>query len=406
MIGRAAWVEVDLGALVSNALALEALAGESCIFAAVVKADAYGHGIEAASLAARAAGAGYLAVATLDEALRLRAVGDGGLLMLNYPLPADALPEAAAAGIEVTVGSDADVEALGALANRAPEVHVEVDSGMGRGGFWPQRVADAVGRLRDRSVPVRALWTHLASPDDPARTASQVAVFEQASDRLRELGIHPALRHLAASGGLLCGAPRYELVRVGLALYGLDPFPNASTPRLDRPLTPALSVRARAVRIENALRGTPVGYDGTWVTERPSRIATLPIGYVDSWSRVAGTRTHVLVRGARAPVVGRISSDSMTVDVTDVPGVDGDDVFVLLGRDDDESITAEEVAATRDTITWEVLQTLSSRLARIYTLGGSEVAQRSPATQRLVAEIDLDVALARTASEMRRAMVG
>ncbi len=230
-----------------------------------------------------------------------------------------------------------------------------------------------------------------------------MAAFEGASAQLRDLGIHPALRHLSASGGLLCGAPTYELVRVGLAFYGLDPCPQAQTRRLDRPLTPALSVRARPVRIEDVPGGTSVGYDGTWVADRPSRIATLPIGYVDSWTRSAGRRTHVLVRGSRAPVVGRISSDSMTVDITDVPGVDGDDTFVLLGRDGDDAITAEEVAASRDTITWEVLQTLSSRLARVYTLDGSEVAQRSPATLQLSTATDLEGALARTAAGLRRA---
>lgn len=402
-LARDAWVEVDLGALVSNALALRALAGESCILAAVVKADGYGHGIEAASLAARAAGAEYLSVATLDEALVLRRSGDRGSVLVNYPIPVDALTQAAAGLIEVTVGSEADAEALGALGQEAPPAHVEVDTGMGRGGLPPDRVVEVMRRLQARSAPVAGIWTHLASPDDPVRTATQVAAFDLVSTQLSELGIHPRLRHLAASGGMLLGAPTYDLVRVGLAFYGLDPFPSAGSRRPRGDLTPALSVRARAVRIEEVAVGSAVGYDGTWVSARPSRIATLPIGYVDSWTRTAGSRTQVLVRGRRAPVVGRISSDSMAVDVTDVPGLEGDDVFVLLGRDGDEAITAEEVAATRDTITWEVLQTISARLARVYTLEGKVVAQRSPADMRLSTTVDLAQALRRTAAAMQRA---
>lgn len=357
-------------------------------------------------MAVRAAGARYLSVATMDEASRLRGTGDRGPILVNYPIPAESLAEAAAAQIDVTAGGEQDLKALEAMAHRSPGVHVEVDTGMGRGGFQPDRVVTVLRRFQERSVPVRAVWTHLASPDDRAATARQVDTFERVSARLRDLGIHPDLRHVAASGGLLYGAPTFDLVRVGLALYGLDPFPDAEPRAHDLRLVPTLSVRARAVWLEDVPAGTPVGYDGTWVASRSSRLATLPIGYVDGWTRASGARTEVLVRGTRCRVVGRISSDSMTVDVSEVPAVDADDIFTLLGRDGPGSISTQEVAAARDTIVWEVLQTMSVRLARIYVLEGSVVAQRSPATMRLSTAIDLQQALERAAADEQIARWG
>ena len=373
---RAAWVEVDLDAIVSNVRLLRDIAGKDSAIAAVVKADAYGHGIETVALAARAAGAAYLSVATLDEALLLRDRGDQGPILINYPIPGDALVEAADAGIEVSAGSDADVDALAALGARAPMVHLELDSGMGRGGFAADVLTAASQRLVEGGVQLRAVWSHLSAPEDRERTAAQVRVFEAAVAGLRAAGIDPPMRHLCASGGLLCGAPAYELARVGLALYGLHPCPLAFEIRAAEQLRPALSVKAQAVRITHVEMGTTVGYASAWIAPRRSRIATLPIGYADGWLRGAGPETRVLVRGMAVPVVGRISSDSMTVDVTDVPDLEDGDVFVLLGRDRDSSISADDIAASRGTISWEVLQTLSRRLPRLYSLGREAVAIR------------------------------
>jgi alanine racemase len=399
-----------LDRLRDNAAAVQRAIGSNAQLVPMVKADAYGLGMEAVATALREYPRKHdpwaFGVATVAEGERLRRSGWDGRILVFAPAPRAEFVAAGLADLTLCLSDITSVESLAQVAaefGRRLPFHVEVDTGMGRGGLPPDRVVDAVGRLQARSAPVKAIWTHLASPDDAARSASQVAVFDRLSTRLAELGIHPELRHLAASGGLLCGAPCYDLVRVGLAYYGLDPFPFAGSRRPSGDLTPALSVRARAVRIEDVPAGTPIGYDGTWVSSRPSRIATIPIGYVDSWSRTAGARTSVLVRGRRAPVVGRISSDSMGVDVTDVPGLDAADVFVLLGRDGDETISAEDVAAARGTITWEVLQTLSARLARVYTLDGSVVAQRSPASMRLSTALDLEPALTRTAAAMRQA---
>lgn len=394
---RRAWVEVDLGVLIWNVIILRSITGPDVLFAAVVKADAYGHGIEAAGLAARAAGAEYLSVATLDEALRLRHAGDTGRILVNYPLPADSLGEAAAADIEVPVGSERGVAALAALGSDAPEVHLEIDSGMTRGGVVPVTAADAARRLTDAGVPIRGVWSHLSTPEDAAITGQQVRAFEDGLASLRAAGVHPPLKHLCASGGVACGAPAYDLVRVGLAFYGVHPSPpDVELPAVAR-IQPALSVRAHATRVADVDAGTPVGYGGTWVASRSSRIATIPLGYADGWVRGAGPRTEVLVRGSRVPIVGRISSDSMMADVTDVRGVGEDDRFVLLGRDGGDAISADEIAEVRGTISWEVLQTLSRRLPRVYRLDGEVVAVRRYDHGQLIAVPDLERRLERAA---------
>jgi alanine racemase len=182
-------------------------------------------------------------------------------------------------------------------------------------------------------------------------------------------------------------------------MYGLHPCPEPDEIAAASRLRPTLSIKAQAARIADVEAGVSVGYGGTWVAPRRSRIATLPIGYADGWLRGAGPRTHVLVRGRQAPVVGRISSDSMTVDITDAPGVDERDVFVLLGVDSGKTITAEDVAAARDTISWEVLQTLSRRLPRLYLIKGLPVALRRMDHERLIVVPDLHSRLERAAAD-------
>jgi alanine racemase len=246
---------------------------------------------------------------------------------------------------------------------------------MTRGGVAGEDVIAAAAALASAgSVRLAGTWTHLAAPEDQASTATQVSRFESALEMLSGAGVDAGMTHVAASGGLLTSATRgRDLVRPGLAFYGVHP--GAGVPLLTG-LGPALSIRAHPVRIAEVPAGTSVGYAGTWTASRVSKIATLPIGYADGWSRASSPGSLVIVEGIRAPLVGRISSDSLTVDVTDVPGVDPDSEFTLLGRDGDEEISADEVAEVRGTISWEVLQQLGSRLARVYVSEASPVALR------------------------------
>lgn len=374
---RSAWVEVDLDALVANARALTAHAAPAAL-GAVVKADGYGHGLEMAARCAVAGGAGWLCVANAAEAMRLRRDGYGGRIFVLYPVPLAAISTIASAGVDVTVGS---IEQAAAIAELVPSgsslaVHLEVDTGMTRGGALPE---DAVSAAREvieaEGITLAGVWTHLAAPEDQAITDAQLDRFASVLERLDAAGVDPGSVHAAASGGFLAvDTAGHAFVRPGLAFYGVHP--QAGDP-LPPGVGPALAVRAHPVRIAEVPEGTSVGYAGTWTTPRPSVIATLPLGYADGWSRASSPGSSVLVEGGRAPIVGRISSDSLTVDVTDVNGVDNRSEFTLLGPAGNDAIAADDVAEVRGTISWEVLQQLGARLTRVYVSGGEPVAIRA-----------------------------
>jgi alanine racemase len=373
---RSAWVEVDVDVLRANATALASLAAPAAL-GPVVKADGYGHGLEMSARCAVSGGSRWLCVADSAEAMRLRADGYGGRVFVLYPVPSSMWPEMAGAGVDVTVGGvdEARAMARGRVTVQPLHVHVEIDTGMTRGGVSLDEVEPAARTLADGpGVELAGVWTHLAAPEDPEMTTAQLDRFDSALDRLARAGIEPGVVHAAASGGLLAGnISGHDLVRPGLAFYGLHP--EAGDP-LPSSVVPALSVRAHPVRVAQISTGTRVGYAGTWTAERPSVIATLPIGYADGWSRASSPGTFALVAGQRAPIVGRISSDSLTVDVTRIEGVGPDSRFTLLGSDGSETITADEVAVVRGTISWEVLQQLGSRLSRIYVSASTPIAIR------------------------------
>ncbi len=378
---RSVWVEVDVDQLTANAEALSRLAWPAAL-GAVVKADGYGHGLEMAGRCALAGGARWLCVANSAEATRLRDDGYEGRIFVLYPVPRAMLSQMARLGVEVTVGSLDDVATLASTSvAEAPSlaVHIEVDTGMTRGGVTPEdAVAAAAGIDEAHTTTLAGVWTHLAAPEDAGTTSGQLSRFNSVLSRLAAEGIDPGAVHVAASGGLLAtDTGGQTLVRPGLAFYGVHP--GAGDP-LPRSVAPALAVRAYPVRVAKVPPGTAVGYAGTWVGERPSVIATLPIGYADGWSRNSSPGGSVLVEGERAPLVGRVSSDSLTVDVTGIAGVGPDSVFTLLGTDGDDEITADAVADVRRTISWEVLQQLGGRLARVYTSGGTPVALRPEST--------------------------
>ena len=345
----------------------------------VVKADAYGHGMVPIARALVRLGVDGLCVAAIDEAAVLRAAGIDGRITVLYPIPPELAADAARSGIAVAAGEPgrlaALLEALAAADPRgdAPplEIQLEVETGLGRGGV---RVEDAVAAAMAIAASAGArlggVWTHLQASEDPALTARQVARFDAALAALRAAAIDVPRRHLAASGGILLPEiPVYDVVRPGLMTYGIAPdeFAPGSAPSADR-LRPVMSLHARPVRVLELETGHGVSYGPTWRATRPSRIATLPIGYGDGWSRALSNRAEALVRGRRVPIVGNVAMDAVMVDVTDVPGrpVDDRDEFVLLGEQGGERITASDLARTRTTNSWEVVTNISARLPRVY----------------------------------------
>jgi alanine racemase len=347
----------------------------------VVKADGYGHGLVAAARAALRGGGAALVVATLDEALTLRDSGIEDRIIVQYPVPPAMLGVAIEAGLDLVVADEESVRALaGWLGSTvAPRVHLGIDTGLSRGGLSPDDGVAAARRLLDTGLPgLAGPWSHLATPGDPAAVASQVARFEAMLADLRTVGIDPGLRHLDATGGLLAGtSPAYDLVRVGLAFYGIVPPDAPVAPRMAAVaggVRPALSLRARATTITAIETGAAVGYGGTWTATRPSVIATLPLGYADGWARAYATDGWGVARGRRVPIVGRVSSDAVALDVTDVPGFGASDEVALLGGEG--AMTVHDLAARRGSISWEVMDALAPRLPRVYTERGVPVGFR------------------------------
>lgn len=367
---RSSWLEIDLAAVRHNAGLLRSLIGPAGL-APVVKANAYGHGLVEVAIALRDA-VDALCVATLDEAIEVRAVV-GGRVLLLYPVPPAGAADAVACGAELTVMSPGDLPPLLAavpVGHPPVAVHLALETGLGRGGL-SAREAVAVAALvaADGRARLAGIWSHLATPEDDATSTDQVARFASAVEALRAAG-HAPPRHLAASGSLICAsAPALELVRPGLAVYGVIDGDVPVAPRartVADGLRPAMTLAARPLAIGDVRPGETVGYGGRWRASRHSRVAILPVGYADGYLRGTQPGAAALVRGVRVPVVGVISMDALAVDVTDVPGVSREDTFVLLGRQEGQAISAGDLARARNTIAWEVLAGMAARMDRVY----------------------------------------
>jgi alanine racemase len=380
-LGRTAWIEIDTAAAAANLATLRRMAGPGIALLPVVKADAYGHGMVPLARALAAAGADGLCVATLDEAIVLTDAGVAAPLLVLYPVPASGVAEAARRGIAIAGGGSTALNQTLAAAAAAEDlgrlsIELEIETGLGRGGVPPQAAVDAARRILDAGARLSGVWSHLQEAEVVDLTAAQIARFDDALARLAAAGIAVPRRHLAASAGILLGTvPRYDGVRPGLATYGLVPDELAAAGiGLDdllpgaRDLRPVLSLHARPVRVTDLPEGHGVSYGPTWRAPRPSRIATLPLGYGDGWPRSLSNRAEVLIRGMRVPVVGNVAMDATMIDVSLVPGrpVDIDDEVVLIGRQGKAEISAAEVARWRTTNSWEVVTAMSARLTRVY----------------------------------------
>ena len=350
------WAEVDLGALRHNVRWLKAKVPYATRLIAVVKADAYGHGARQVAAAVLEGGAWGLAVVTLGEAAEVRDLLAPDRLLVMGPLLPDDAPEAAAGRCAVGCSSIEVARALASAAGAQPvPVHLKLDTGMGRYGAQPAEFA-AMARfaLESEGLELAGSWTHLASSDsDPAFTEEQYRRFLEATAGL------PGIRHVANSGAVL-HHPEMALdaVRVGIALYGCG----------DPGLQPVLALRARVAHLKPVAAGTTIGYGQTWTAPAAAEIATVAIGYADGVHRARSNRGEVLVRGRRAPLAGRVSMDSIGVDVSGIPGVAVGDAATLIGADGKERIRAEEVAAWSGTISYEVLTSIGRRVERVYRL--------------------------------------
>jgi alanine racemase len=390
---RTAWLELDLDALRGNLLAVRDLAGAGVPVHPVVKADAYGHGAVEISLALEEAGADGFCVAAMDEALALRDGGVQAPIRVLYPAPAVVARIAAREAIALTVGDEAGLAAFAermAPAAAGPELglELEIETGLGRGGFEPAAVPVAVRRIAAApGLRLAGLWTHLQATEDDDRTAVQLASFDAVSNALADAGVALPPRHVAASGGLLTEVAAYDGVRPGLSIYGILPDeldPAAIAPEIAARFRPVMSLHAQPVRVMDLPAGTGISYGPTFTTARASRIATLPLGYGDGFARSLSNRAEAIVRGRRVPLVGNVAMDGVMADVTDVggPPVDTNDEFVLLGAQGQERITAADLARLRTTNTWEVVTSMAGRLPRVYHAAAGPVGLRALAARR------------------------
>lgn len=364
-----AWIEIDHSALVENLTHLRNRAGTGREVIAVVKANAYGHGAIDVSRTLVRHGVERLAVATLGEGIALRDAGITVPILVLWGLGAPEAPAAIAANLEAIVYDRAGVEMLARAAadvGMRASVHLKIDSGLGRQGIEPAGAVElALLITRSRHLHLVGTMSHLAVPgEDDAYTDVQLLRLAQALDAMRSSGIDPGLVHVSATGGLLAdAAPFADAIRPGLGLYGLLPTWAAAS---DHRLRPVLSLRALALRIFDLPAGAAIGYGLRYRAERATRIATLGIGYGDGWPRAHANNGRVLVRGTVRPIVGAVSMDGITVDLGDLHDVTYDDEFVLIGEQLNARISADEVAAERRTINYEVTTALRDRLPRVH----------------------------------------
>ncbi len=365
---RPTWLEIDLPSVAANVALLKARLAPATGLMAVVKANAYGHGAVEVSQTALAAGATSLGVALPEEGATLRRAGIGAPILVLGPASPDQAAVVSAASLTQTVYSHASLEAMskeGVAGGRPVAIQVKVDTGMGRLGVRPDQALAFLRRVaHDPGVRLEGVFTHLARADepDPAPTRRQLAILERLRRETARAGIPVPVWHAANSAAAWRFPESHlDLVRVGIAVYGLDPFPGFSGD-----LRPALTWKTKIAFLKEVEAGTPLSYGALYHTPDRARIATLPVGYADGYARSLTNTGLVLVGGRRVPVVGRVCMDQLLVDVTAVRDVREGDEAVLLGNQGDERITASEMAGWRGTVNYEVVCAISSRVPRTY----------------------------------------
>ncbi len=372
---RPTWVEISLSKLRRNCERVRALAGSRRVMA-VIKADAYGHGAVPVARCLAGAGVDWFGVATVEEALELRGAAIeqpilllGGLYMSD---PAHLIEYR----LTPSVSSTARLDTYAACARRNGrpiDFHLKVDTGMGRLGLPLDRLSPFFAHYRElEGLRLTGFFTHLASAEDliASQTEEQAGRFQVALRQLQAMGAQPGWIHVSNSAALLAGLEFPEnLVRVGALLFGYClPFAARAgrEPKALAEFEPILTFKSRVVYLKDVPSGTPLGYGAAFHTRRPSRIATVPVGYADGLSRALSNRGHAIAGGQKARIVGNISMDLTLLDVTDIPGVGVGDEVALIGTSGRCSITALEIAEAIGTVPYEVLCSIGKRVPRIY----------------------------------------
>jgi len=368
-----ACAEIDLAAFRSNVSTLQRNAGVPVMV--IVKADGYGHGMLECAREARTAGAEWLGVATPTEALQLREAGDTGpLLAWLYGVDEDLAP-LVAADVDLSAQSVDQIGRLvaaAAMTERRARVHLKIDTGLSRNGApsyeWQQVCAIAADAEHSGAIEVVGIWSHLAAADEPGHPSVplQIQAFQQAYEQARAAGLEPPLRHLSNSAGaLVVPEARLDLVRVGIAAYGIDPAPGIAA-LAGVTLRPVMRLRAQLVNVKRISEGAGVSYGWTWTAQAPTTVGLVPLGYGDGIPRHAGNRALVGWSGTRVPIRGRICMDQFVVELGAGRVAEPGDDVIVFGPGDHGEPTAGEWAAWCDTIGYEIVTRIGSRVPRRY----------------------------------------
>ncbi len=380
---RRTWAEIDLDAIRGNFRLIRAQLAPSTKICCVVKADAYGHGAERLAQVYEQAGADRFAVSNLEEAEQIRRAGVSlPILILGYTPPCEAKRLAENRISQAIVGFDyaRELSREAVRADVAVRAHIQVDTGMSRVGFFyqdPARDGEAVEQMeracRLPGLIPEGIFTHFAVADEgeagAAFTRAQYAALTDAVGKLEQRGIHFSIRHCANSAAIF-DYPEFQLdmVRPGIVLYGLMPSGEV---RNKVPVVPALSLKSTVVLVKSVPAKTSVSYGRMFTSKKTTRIATVPIGYADGYLRRFYRDACMLVRGRRARIAGRVCMDQVMLDVSDIPGVREGDTVTVIGNDGGESVTADELAALADTISYEIVCGIATRVPRVYLEGGN-----------------------------------
>jgi len=364
------WAEIDLGAVKHNIQAIKSLASSQAQVMAVVKANAYGHGALPVARAALQAGATWLAVNRVNEGAALREAGiEARILVLGY-CPSFQAADVVRYRLTPTVTTLETARALAKRAANLPRpfpVHLKIDSGMGRFGLLPDEVVPFARALQ--ALPVlhlEGIFSHFAVADesDPAFSQQQLQIFRSVLNALQKAGIAIPLKHLANSAAAMrFPDARFNLLRLGIAMYGLRPSGDVTWPVS---LRPAMTLKTRLARVRTLPAGASVGYGRTYIASAPTPIGLASLGYGDGYPRLCSNRGAMLLRGQRAPIAGRVSMDQTSLDISGIAGAAQDDEVVAFGKQGEAEITVDEVAAWAETINYEIVTGVAARVPRIY----------------------------------------
>ncbi|MBU0544466.1 MAG: alanine racemase [Proteobacteria bacterium] len=369
------WAEVDLKAIAHNIRELRRITNSSSSIMAVVKANGYGHGSVEVARCALDNGAEALGVARIHEAILLRNDGiDAPILVLGYT-PAFYYEDILNYDIIQTLFSRQSAESLSSFAvlhKKKVKVHVKIDTGMGRLGIlvdhrreYALKEVESIVRLP--GLEPEGIFTHFSMADslDKIFSRRQFEIFMEFINGLKSQGIEFGIRHAANSAGIIdMPETHLDMVRAGIAMYGL--YPSEEVKRERASLMPAMTVKSLIIHLKDVPAGFKVSYGATYETKKPTTIATVPVGYADGYNRLLSSRGCMLVGGERAPITGRVCMDLTMIDIGGIPGVKQGDEVVIIGKQKDSVIKADEIAALLGTINYEVVSSLTDRVKRIY----------------------------------------